>query len=130
MKIEHFAINVKEPQKMATWYAENLGLKIIRMDDAPPYITFLADDDNQTLLELYSNPNGEYLDFANLSVFSFHIAFSVPDLTAECDRLIAAGAISKGDVLILGNGDKTGFVQCPWGVTIQFLERIQPLFSA
>ncbi|MEM7333117.1 MAG: VOC family protein [Chloroflexota bacterium] len=128
MKIEHFAINVKEPQAMAQWYAEHLGLTIIRADETPPFITFLADDNNQTLLELYANPNGEYIDFANLTVFTFHIAFSVPDMAGECVRLIEAGATSKGDAITLGNGDKTQFVQCPWGVTIQFLERINPLF--
>ncbi len=128
MRIEHFAVNVKEPKAMAEWYAEHLGLSIIRADEVPPYITFLADDNNQTLLELYANPNGEFLELSDLSVFTFHIAFSVADMGAECARLIAAGAKSKGDAITLGNGDQTQFVQCPWGVTLQFLERINPLF--
>lgn len=127
MRIEHFAINVSEPAKMAAWYAKHLGLTIIRADDVEPYIHFLADDDNQTLFEIYSNPKGEIIDFGEYSVFTFHIAFSVADMLAECDRLIVAGATAQGDTITLGNGDLTRFVQCPWGVKLQFLQRIKPL---
>lgn len=128
MKIEHVAINVKEPRQMAAWYAEHLDLTIIRADEEPPYITFLTDDDNQTLLEFYANHQGEFLEYADLSVFTFHIAFAVESIVAEVERLVKAGATTKGTISTLGNGDKTGFVQCPWGVTLQFLERVKPLF--
>jgi catechol 2,3-dioxygenase-like lactoylglutathione lyase family enzyme len=36
MKIEHFAINVKDPQAMAQWYVANLGMTIVRASDEPP----------------------------------------------------------------------------------------------
>lgn len=128
MKIEHFAINVKEPRKMAAWYAEHLGLTIIRADQEPPYITFLADDQNETILELYANPNGEFLSYADLSVFTFHIAFAIDDLEAICAKLATAGATQKGEFVTFANGDVSAFVQCPWGVTLQFIQRINPLF--
>ncbi|MGB1250509.1 MAG: VOC family protein [Candidatus Promineifilaceae bacterium] len=129
MKIEHFAVNVNEPNKMAHWWADNLGLKIIREDDTPPYITFLADEDNGTVIELYANPKGAIVDFGQHSIFTFHIAFAVDDISAECNRLIAAGATSTGDIITMGNGDLLGFVRDPWGIVIQFLQRVEPLFK-
>lgn len=129
MKIEHFAVNVSDPIKMGHWWAENLGLNIIRMDDTSPYITFLADEDNGTVIELYANPKGETIDLSQYSIFTFHIAFAVDDISAECDRLIAAGATPTGDILTMGNGDQLGFVRDPWGIVIQILQRVTPLFS-
>jgi catechol 2,3-dioxygenase-like lactoylglutathione lyase family enzyme len=128
MKIEHFAINVKEPREMAAWYVEHLGLHTIRADQEAPYITFLADDENETILEIYANQAGEFLDYTNMSVFTFHIAFAVEDIQAVCNRLITAGASPKGEIITLANGDLAGFVTCPWGITLQFLQRINPLF--
>ena len=114
---------------MAHWWAEHLGLKIIREDDTPPYITFLADEDNGTVIELYANPNGEIVDFGQYSIFTFHIAFAVDDISAECARLVEAGAAPLGDIITMPNGDLLGFVRDPWGIVIQFLQRVQPLFG-
>lgn len=128
MQIEHFAINVKQPRDMAAWYAEHLGLTIIRADEQPPYITFLADNNNETVLELYANPNGEFLAYGEMSVYTFHIAFAVPDIEAISGGLLDAGAMQKGDLVTFANGDVSAFYACPWGVTLQFIQRVKPLF--
>ncbi|MEM7801043.1 MAG: VOC family protein [Chloroflexota bacterium] len=128
MKIEHIAINVSEPQAMAAWWSEHLDLQIIRADQEPPYITFLSDDGHQTLLEIYANPKGEFPNYPEMSIFTFHIAFAVEDIEAESARLIAAGAAAAGEILTMGNGDRLGFVRDPWGITIQILQRTAPLF--
>lgn len=127
MKIEHFAINVKKPAEMAQWWSENLGLTIIRADAEAPFIHFLSDDGDQTLLEIYDNPLGEFPDYPNMSFFTFHIAFAVEDIQGEMDRLLAAGASPTGDILTMPNGDRLGFVRDPWGVCIQILQRKVPL---
>lgn len=129
MKIEHIAINVTEPTEMAQWWAKNLDLKIIRADKEAPFIHFLSDDGDETLLEIYANPAGEFPDYANMSIFTFHIAFAVDDIQAEIDRLLAAGAMPSGEILTMGNGDRLGFVRDPWGVCIQILQRAVPLFG-
>ena len=80
MKIEHIAMNVREPAALAQWYAANLGLRIIRADTSGTFIHFLADDDGETLLEFYANDSGEY---PQLGHWSFHIAFNSDDLAAS-----------------------------------------------
>lgn len=129
MKIEHFAINVENPAGLADWWSKNLGLNIIRADQAEPFIHFLADDGNNTLVEIYNHPLGELPDYPNMSIYTFHIAFAVDDIAGECDRLLTAGATSASDMITMGNGDKMRFVRDPWGVTIQFLQRATPLFG-
>ncbi len=129
MKIEHFAINVKEAAAMAHWWAEQFDLQIIRADQVEPYIHFLSDDGNQTIIEIYTNPQGEFPDYANQSIFTFHIAFAVENIEDEMARVVAAGAKSDGPPFSMANGDKMGFVRDPWGVCIQFLQRASPLFG-
>lgn len=129
MKIEHFAINVDDAAGMAQWWSKNLGLKIIRADTDGAFIHFLSDDEDETVLEIYTNPAGEFPDYKNMSIFTFHIAFAVEDITKETDRLLAAGALPAGDILTMPNGDRLGFVRDPWGVCIQILQRETPLFG-
>ena len=127
MKIEHFAINVREPQKMAAWWAEQFDLKIIRADEKAPFIHFLADDGNQTLIELYANDSGEFVDYGSLSLYTFHIAFAVEDIEAETARLVAAGGTQDGEIITLGTAVRFSIVRDPWGVAIQLLQRMDPL---
>lgn len=124
MKIEHIAMNVREPAALAQWYAANLGLRIIRADTSGTFIHFLADDDGETLLEFYANDSGEY---PQLGHWSFHIAFNSDDLVASRDQLVAAGGTSVSDIITLGNGDQTTFVRDPWGIHVQLIRRIKPL---
>ena len=127
MKLEHIAINVTEPAALAAWYGANCNLKIIRADDAEPFIHFLAESSGAGVIEIYSNPTGEYPDYASMSKFTFHIAFVVDDIEAEMARLVAAGGSAEGEPFKLGNGDTTGFVRCPWGIALQLITRINPL---
>ena len=132
MKIEHFALNVKDPHAMGDWWVENLGMHYLRRDAEGTKICFLGDDDNETIMEIYSNPAGEYPDYAELSIFTLHIAFAVEDISAEQSRLIAAGAIPHGDgsIMALPGNTKAAFVRDPHsGVVIQLLQREKPLVS-
>jgi glyoxylase I family protein len=129
MKIEHFAINVDNAAGMAEWWSKNLGLRIIRADTDGAFIHFLSDDGDQTVIEIYTNPLGEFPDYKNMSIFTFHIAFAVENIEAEIGRVLAAGALPSGDMITMPNGDLLGFVRDPWGVCIQFLQRKVPLFG-
>ena len=59
MKIEHFALNVAEPVAMAAWYVDNLGFKVARHMDEPPFAHFLEDSSGTGMLEIYNNPPDE-----------------------------------------------------------------------
>ena len=127
MKLEHFAINVQEPHALAEWYAEHLGLRIVRMDNHPPYITFLADDHSGVMIEVYSNANAEYVDYASMHPTTFHIAFAVEDMGYEQARLLAAGASHESETIITPGGDELSFLRDPWGNTIQLAKRMNLL---
>ena len=128
MKIEHFAFNVEDPIALADWYVANLGLRIARKIDSPRNETFLVDDNNETVIEVYNNPAGDKVPFAELSPLAFHIAFTVEeDMTAEIERLVAAGGTAVGDIATTPAGDKLAFVRDPWGNGVQLVQRQTPL---
>ncbi|MGB0389463.1 MAG: VOC family protein [Ardenticatenaceae bacterium] len=130
MKLEHIGVNVTDPRALAQWYVEHLGLRIVRADSHPPYITFLAGDHGKTMIEVYSNPVGEYVDYGSMHPVTFHIAFALEDgedMAAERERLINAGGTPAGDMPITPSGDRLTFVRDPWGNTIQLVQRGQPL---
>lgn len=129
MKLEHVALNVSDPRNAAKWYAEHLGMRIVKSFDQPPYIHFLADDEG-SMLELYSNPAGEIPGYGKMSPYTLHIAFAVEDMAATHERLLEAGAESIGPIETTPAGDLLAFMRDPWGVTLQLVRRQQKLLDA
>ena len=123
MKIEHFALNVKDPRAVAKWYVENLGMRIARSSDEAPYITFLAPAGGGSMIELYANPVGEFLDYGGLHALTFHIAFTTDDMADDHARLLAAGATADGEITVSPKGDQLAIVRDPWGNAIQLVKR-------
>ena len=127
MKIEHIALNVASVDEHVAWYTEHLGLKIVRKMNDPNHMHFIVDDSDQSMLELYSNPNVPVPDYAAMDVRAFHIAITVEDMDAEKERLMAAGATLAEDLEITPAGDKLLFLRDPWGVTVQLVQRKEPM---
>jgi len=125
MRIEHIAINVKAPAEMAEWYCKNLGLQIVR-DTGQAF--FLADENRNSILEIYNNPPDAVPDYASMDLLLFHIAFVSEDVTADRARLIEAGATADGEVNT-GNGDTFAVVRDPWGVAVQLVKRKEPMLE-
>ena len=129
MRLEHIAFNVADSAAVAAWYAENLDMRIARAFDEPPYIHFLADSAGKSLIEIYSNPLGEVIDYRRHHAVTFHLAFAVADMDAARERLVAAGATLDGDIDDRANGDRLAFLRDPWGTAIQLVERVQPMID-
>ncbi len=128
MEIEHFAINVNDAVAMADWYSTHLGLNIIRSNrKATPFESFMIDSKGKTILEVYSDPTAEFLDYRSLSPYTFHIAFKVTEIEQKIADLVAAGGSYDGKIHGNSTGDKASFVRCPWGIALQFVERNDPL---
>lgn len=127
MKLEHVALNVAEPKALAEWWAKNLDMKIVLGNDESPYIHFIVDSDGTSMLELYNNPAAPPTDYAALSSFSLHIAFSSSDIAADRDKLIAGGATAEGEISTTPTGDKLAFLRDPWNTPFQLVERLKPL---
>jgi catechol 2,3-dioxygenase-like lactoylglutathione lyase family enzyme len=119
MRIEHIAINVKAPKEMARWYCDHLGMQIAR-DTGKAF--FIADENKNTILEIYNNPPDGVPDYASMDPLLLHIAFSSNDVGGDRKRLIEAGAAPVGEVN-QDNGDTFAVVRDPWGVAIQLVKR-------
>jgi len=124
MKIEHFALNVPDPRRMADWYVAHLGMTIARSGPAPKHGRFLADD-NGVMIELYDDPADPHYDLPGTGTATFHLAFTVSDMASERQRLIAAGATAVGDVNTSPKGDQLAFLRDPFGLTLQLAMRAQ-----
>lgn len=126
MKFEHFAINVPDAQAVSLWYEEHLGLTVKKKMEEAPFMTFLADDSGTVMLEIYSNPKGETLDFKKLHPLAVHLALVSEDPTADRNRLIAAGATEFSDD-ILPDGSHLVMIRDPWGICLQLCKRAVPM---
>ena len=94
-----------------------------------PISTFLADSARKSLVEVYSNPLGEIIDYGAQHAVTFHLAFAVDDMEATRKRLVAAGASLDGDIDRRANGDKLAFLRDPWGYAIQLVQRVTPMID-
>lgn len=129
MKFEHFALNVSNAQEMSSWYETHLGLKVVKKMTDSPFMTFLADDSGTIMLEIYSNPKGETLDFNSFHPLTVHLAFVSVDPTKDKARLIEVGASQMSDD-ILPDGSHLVMLRDPWGICIQFCKRAVPMLKA
>ena len=127
VRFEHVALNVADPIKMAKWYVDNLGMKVLREGPAPINARFLADSGGNMMLELYHNPPDAVPNYAAMDPLLLHVAFMVDDVDATRQKLIAGGATPAGEVTTTPAGDKLAMLRDPWGLAIQFLRRADPM---
>jgi len=129
MKIEHIAFNVADPKGVAAWYEQNLGMKVVRQKDVPPYMHFLADDSGTILLEIYNKPPDQVPDYGSMDPLVFHLALVSADPTADKERLIQAGA-RLVDEMHTDAGDHLVMVRDPWGHALQLCKRNKSMLKA
>ncbi len=127
IRLEHVALNVADPVKMAQWYVDNLGMKVVREGPPPINMRFIADSDGNMMLELYRNPPDAVPDYASMDPLLLHVAFMVDDVEAIREKLIAAGATPAAEITTTPAGDKLAMLRDPWGLAIQFVRRADPM---
>jgi catechol 2,3-dioxygenase-like lactoylglutathione lyase family enzyme len=126
---EHFAINLPDPVEVAKWLVENMGMKIIRQGGAPAYTTFIADENENMMFELFNNVNYPSMDFKNTSYMALHIAFMVNDMNAVKTKLLSAGATIAEDLNTTANGTQVLVLRGPDGLPFQFIKRPVPMIK-
>ena len=129
MKFEHFALNVPDAPAMSLWYESHLGLTVVKKMEESPYMTFLADDSGTLMLEIYTNPIGETLDFNSFHPLAVHLALVSEYPTADKDRLIEAGATLFSDEVLV-DGSHLIMLRDPWGVSLQLCKRAKPMLKS
>ena len=127
IRLEHVALNVKDPVKMAEWYCRNLQMKVVKKGPAPVDAHFICDAGANMMLEIYHNPPDAVPDYASMDPLLFHVAFMVDDVKGVREKLIAAGAAPVGEVSTTPTGDEIVILRDPWGVAIQFVKRAEPM---
>ena len=129
MKLEHFALNVEDPQAMAKWYVEHLGLKIVKQVDKAPFITFLADDSGRIMIEIYKNPADEVPPYRTMNPLMVHLALVSENPSADKNRLEKAGASVLSDDT-LEDGSQLVMMRDPWGLAVQLCKRGTPMLAS
>ena len=128
MKLEHFALNVEKPLAMAAWYVEHLGLKVVKQQSEPPYMTFMADDSGRIMIEIYCNPANEVPPYIEMNPLLVHLAFVSEDPAKEKERLVKAGASVESDQQ-LEDGSHLVMLRDPWGLALQLCKRGKPMLA-
>ena len=127
MKIEHVAWNVSDPVKVAAWYSEHLGMKVVRGSAEGACAHFIADDSGEVMLEIYNNPAVETPDYASMDPLLLHLAFVCDDVRAKSAELVRAGAQMVGDVTVTDSGDELAMLRDPWGFCVQLAKRAEAM---
>lgn len=129
MRIEHVALNVEDPVKMAAWLVDNLGMRIARRLDDPAHTHFLADAAGRSMLEIYRAPGVALPDYRKIDPLVLHVAFAVEDVGITRQELIQAGATAAGEITNTPAGDVLAMLRDPWGLPIQLLRRARPMLK-
>ena len=128
MKIEHFALNVAEPLKMADWYAKNMGMRIVSGQQVTPFTHFIADESGDVMLEIYNNPADQVPNYPSMDPLICHLAFASNDPRADMERLEKAGATFVSQVSP-NEGTLLVMMRDPWGLAIQLCKRSNPMLK-
>lgn len=129
MKFEHFALNVPDAIATSLWYEKHLGLTVVKKMSESPFMTFLADDSGTIMLEIYTNPKGETLDFNAFHPLAVHLALVSENPTEDMNRLIEAGSTLFSDD-ILPDGSHLIMLRDPWGVSLQLCRRAKSMLKS
>lgn len=124
MKYLHTMVRVKDLEKSLSFYKDALGLKETRRHDVPKgkfTLVFLSCDHGHSELELtYNWDSSEELDGGR----NFgHLAFEVDNIYKTCEKLQDRGI----EILRPPRDGKMAFVRSPDGISIEFLQRGEPL---
>ena len=128
LSIEHAAFTVEDPEAVAAWYVENLGMQVVRRVGDPARTHFLADAAGVALIEIYNNSLSPVPDYPAMHPLQLHIAFVADDPESASRDLLAAGA-TWFEEKRLDDGSHLVMLRDPWGLPIQLCKRGTPLLA-
>jgi glyoxylase I family protein len=129
VRFEHIAINVPDPEAMAKWYTNNLGMKIVRGSFAPNASAFLADSGMHIMMEILHNIDYPVFESAKIHYTSIHLAFVTSNIMKTQEWLVGAGATIADSLRKTASGDQVMTLRDPWGLPIQFVQRVKPMLE-
>lgn len=127
MKFLHTMLRVGNLQRAIDFYTKVLGMELLRTSENPEYKYTLAfvgyggGNPGQAEIELTYNWGVESYEPGNAYG---HIALGVPNVTAACDRIRAAGGqVTREPGPVKGGTTVIAFVSDPDGYKIELIER-------
>jgi lactoylglutathione lyase len=126
MRILHTMLRVGDLQRSIDFYTRVLGMTLLRTTDRPDQkysLAFVGFESNpaQAEIELTYNYGVERYDTG--TAFG-HIALQMPDVTAACEAIRAAGGtITREAGPVKGGNTIIAFVQDPDGYKIELIQR-------
>ena len=122
---EHLALNVRDQKAVEEFYVTHLGFTVVRR--YPAGASFLADSAGRIVFELYSREDAPYFDGEATHALTLHIAYECDDVEATAKALLSAGATEDISMSTTPAGDVLIMLRDPFGITIQLLDRADPL---
>jgi lactoylglutathione lyase len=125
MRILHTMLRVGELQRSIDFYTGVLGMTLLRTADRPEQKYTLAfvgygDEREHAVLELTYNYGVERYE---LGTAYGHIAISVPDVYAACEKIRAAGGnVTRAPGPVKGGTTVIAFVTDPDGYKIELIQ--------
>lgn len=126
MRFLHTMLRVGDMQRSIDFYTRVIGMQLIRTVDRPEqkytlaYLGFEGGNPGQAELELTYNYGVERYEMGGAYG---HIALSVPDAYAACDKIRAAGgSITREPGPVQGGATVIAFVQDPDGYKIELIQ--------
>jgi len=129
VRFEHIAFHVLDPVATAKWYTDNLGMKIVRVDGNPINIVFVADSITHMMVEFFRATNYPLFEPTKINPMSLHLAFSTPNIVETQKKLVDGGATIIDSLRKTVSGDQVLMLRDPWGLPLQFAERVKPMIS-
>jgi len=127
-KLEHLAINVSKPAKVAEWWCRHLGMEVVRSGPPPIDCRFIRDLSGTMCIELYHNPTDRPgPDYAAKPPLEFHIGVECDDPETDAKRLVAAGAQLVEIEHV--QGMTLAMMRDPWGICLQLCKRPNPVLK-
>jgi len=128
MMILHTMLRVGNMTRAIHFYTQVLGMNLLRTTDRPEQKYSLAfvgfgkgNADGQSEIELTYNHGVDHYDLGNAYG---HIAISVPDAYAACEKIKAAGGnVTREAGPVMGGDTIIAFVTDPDGYKIEIIQR-------
>jgi lactoylglutathione lyase len=125
MRLLHTMLRVGNLQRAIDFYTKVLGMTLLRTSENPEYkytLAFLGYGSNPGHAELELTYNWG-VDHYEMGTAYGHIALSVPDAAAACDRIRQAGGnVTREAGPVKGGSTVIAFVTDPDGYKIELIQ--------
>src|SRR5262245_56394423 len=106
--VDHAAIAARDPRRLAAWYCETLGLRIL-FDNGPEPRTYIVGGESGGMIEIMPDRGQPRPDREFYAPGISHLALRVTDFERACEALRARGVILGEPAAAAGGGTIANF---------------------